>query len=260
MSSLDRRRCDLVRDHRGVAYLEFLIAFLPLWTFALCIFQLALIAQANLMVRHAADAAARAAAVVLPDDPAEYGDEPEMSVARSRLSNDALVGALDAVSSLVRGTSPTGAALSGRVLANVGRSRLNTIRLAAHVPLMPLSPLNVGRDARPSLRKALGGTRSVVSAVYYQPFAVAVTFPGTSGDVVVGPEVTVRVTYAQQCNVPLARFILCVPFNQLESTSQWEQSFVAVAQGLVGGRFREIHHDSTALIHDAPYEYEERGS
>ena len=260
MSSIDRRRLDLVRDRRGVAYLEFLIAFLPLWTFALCIFQLALIAQANLLVRHAADAAARAAAVVLPDDPAEYGGEPEMSVARNRFSSDALGGALDAVSSLVRATSTTGGVLSGRALANVGRSRLNTIRLAAHVPLVPLSPLNVGREARPSLRKALRGTRSLVSAAYYQPFAVAVTFPGTSGDFIVGPEVTVRVTYAHQCNVPLARFILCVPFEQLESTSQWEQSFFAVAQALVGGRFREIHHESTALIQDAPYEYQERGS
>lgn len=262
MSSPKAAPDDLMRDLRGVAYLEFLIAFVPIWTFALCIFQLALIVRANLMVRHSADAAARSAIVVLADDPSEYGGEPEMSVARNRISPGSLAGALGAISSLAKSPSATAiaSAFARPSLANLGRSRLNAIRLAAHVPLMPLAPLNVGSDARTSLRKALGGPRSVVSAAYYQPFAVAVTFPGTTGDVVAGPEVTVRVTYAHQCSVPLARWILCVPFDQLESSSEWDQSFVAMAQALVGGRFRELRHDSTSLIHDAPYEYEARSS
>jgi Flp pilus assembly protein TadG len=262
MSSFEAAPGDLARDLRGVVYLEFLIAFIPIWTFALCIFQLALIVRANLMVKHSADAAARSAVVVLPDDPSEYGGEPEMSVARNRVSQDSLTGVLGSISSLAKSPSTTAivSALSGRALANLGRSRLNAIRLAAHVPLMPLAPLNVGRDARTSLRKALGGAGSVASAVYYQPFAVAVTFPGTTDDVVVGPEVTVRVTYAHQCSVPLARWILCVPFDQLESFSEWDQSFAVMAQALVGGRFRQLRHDSTSLIHDAPYEYKARSS
>ena len=69
----------LVADENGAVYLEFLIAFVPIWTFSLCVLQLALIARADLLVRHAAEAAARSASVVLPDDPNEYGGEPTMS-------------------------------------------------------------------------------------------------------------------------------------------------------------------------------------
>jgi len=73
----------LVQDRRGVVFLEFLVAFVPVWTFFLCVVQLAFITHANLMVKHAADAAARSAVVVLPDDPNEYGGEPKMSVGRN---------------------------------------------------------------------------------------------------------------------------------------------------------------------------------
>jgi hypothetical protein len=252
----------LFADQSGVVLLEFLVTFVPVWTFCLCIFQLALIAEANLMVKHAADAAARSASVVLPDDPNEYGGEPEMSVGRNRVTGDGLVAALGRASAALRAPSSSAIsiAFSDHVLGNVGRSRLNTIRLAAHIPLMPLAPVDVGRDARPSLQKALGGRRSPVSAVYYQPFAVAVTFPGTSGELVTAPEVTVRVSYAFQCTVPLARRILCSAFDDLEGEQQWKQSFVTIAQGLVGGRFRRLHHEATLMVHRAPYEYRPRGS
>lgn len=262
MISYDARPRTLLRDCGGVVFLEFLIAFLPVWTFSLCIFQLALITRANLIVKHSADAAARSAAVVLPDDPAEYGGEPEMSVNRNPVTANALVTALGDISSALRSSSTRAlaAAFSDRALANVGRSRLNTIRLAAHVPLMPLAPTNVGRDPSPSLRKSLGGPRSLASAIYYQPFAVAVTFPNASGGVVTGPEVTVRVVYAYQCSVPLARRLLCSPFDQLASASDWKQSALSIAQSLVGGRFRQLQHQSTSLVHSAPYEYKARGS
>jgi len=54
-------------DRRGVVFVEFLIAFVPMWTFFLCVVQLALIAHADLIVKHAADSAARSAVVVLPE-------------------------------------------------------------------------------------------------------------------------------------------------------------------------------------------------
>lgn len=252
----------LVKDARGAVSLEFLISIVPIWTFALCILQLALIARADLMVRHSADAAARAAAVVLPDDPHEYGGEPEMSVHRSRLTREDLTGALaglyrdDGATSLDRVVG----ALSGRVIGNLGRSRLNTIRLAAHVPLMPLAPINVGFERKPTLRKALGDRRSLASALYYQPFALAVTFPNERGETVVGPEITVRVTYAYQCTVPLARRIVCSPFRTLAGEREWAQALFAVAQSFVGGRFRRLQHDTTLMIHGAPYQYRPRGS
>ena len=48
-------RWSLFADQRGVVFLEFLIAFVPMWTFFLCVVQLALITYANLMVKHSAD-------------------------------------------------------------------------------------------------------------------------------------------------------------------------------------------------------------
>lgn len=249
-------------DQRGVVFIEFLMAFVPLWTFSLCVFQLALIARANLMVKHAADAAARSAIVVLPDDPNEYGGEPQMSVARNRITSNAFGGALrDLASALGNpGVSTVSRALSGGVLANLGRSRLNTIRLAAHVPLMPLAPVDVGLDRTPSLRKSLSTERSLLSSLYYQPFAVAVTFPNVQGERVTEPEITVRVTYAYQCTVPLARRILCGSFDSLEGDADWKRAFLPIAQEIVGGRFRHLQHEATLMIHRAPYEYRQRGS
>jgi hypothetical protein len=233
-----------------------------MWTFFLCLVQLALIAQANLMVTHSADSAARSAAVVLPDDPDEYAGEPKMTVSRNRVAIRDLVEALGRLLSFVRDPSAHSivGTFSERTLANLGRSRLNTIRLAAHVPLMPLSPTNVGRDPNPSIRKAIGGERALLTALYYQPLAVAVTFPGLRGERVTGPEITVRVTYAYQCTVPLARRILCRAFDDLEEKEEFDEVFLPVAQGLLGGRFRGLQHETTLMIHDAAYQYRARGS
>ena len=132
----------LLVDQHGVVFLEFLITFVPIWTFSLCLFQLAMISQADLVVRHAADAAARSASVVLPDDPSEYGGEPVMSVDRNRVRHGALAAALGRASSVLRTPSADSiaTAFSDRLLAKLGRSRRNTIRLAAHIPLRPLAP------------------------------------------------------------------------------------------------------------------------
>ena len=213
-------RCLPLADQRGVVFLEFLIAFVPMWAFFLCIVQLAFITHANLMVKHSADSAARSAVVVLPDDPNEYGGEPEMSVDRNRVTASDIVEVLGRVGSTLRdrpNSDSVVSAFSDQTLANLGRSRLNTIRLAAHIPLMPLAPMNVGRDSHPSIATAIGGERRLVSALYYQPFALAVTFPGLQGGVATGPEIMVRVTYAYQCTVPLARRILCRAFGDLEA-------------------------------------------
>jgi len=243
--------------------LEFLIAFVPLWTFFLCLVQLAFITQANLMVKHSADAAARSAVVVLPDDPNEYGGEPEMSVARNPMTASDIARALASLGSGLRNGSSTSAftsAFSNEAVANFGRSRLNTIRLAAHIPLMPLAPVNVGSDPKPSLEKSIGGTRKLVSALYYQPFALSVTFPGLQESSANGPEITVRVTYAYQCTVPLARRILCQASSELRAIEALDEGFFPMARSFVGGRFRALEHETTLMIQDAPYEYRVRGS
>ena len=50
------------RDVRGAVYVEFLIAFLPVYTMFLCLIQLGLLFTVRLVVDHAAENAARAAA------------------------------------------------------------------------------------------------------------------------------------------------------------------------------------------------------
>jgi len=64
-----------LKDRRGVVFVEFLIAFLPVYTFFLCLLQLALLFAVRLVTEHAAENAARAAAVVIGDDPKRYNGE-----------------------------------------------------------------------------------------------------------------------------------------------------------------------------------------
>lgn len=255
------REDPLLVDRRGTVFLEFLIVFVPLWTFFLSLVQLALISHASLIVKHAADSAARSAIVVLPDDPSEYGGEPAMSVERGRVTIGDISSALASVSSALADPSvrSIAGAFSTRTFANLGRSRLNTIRLAAHIPLMPLAPISAGYDPRPSIRKSVADTRSLVSSLYYQPLAVAVTFPDLEHGEVVGPEITVRVTYAYQCTVPIARNLLCTGFGRLSSMDDFDQALFPFAQRFVGGRFKKLQRETTLPIHDAPYEYRPRG-
>jgi hypothetical protein len=60
-------------DTRGAVYVEFLIAFLPVITFFFATWQFTELCAADLVLRRAASAAARAATVVLTDDPHFYG-------------------------------------------------------------------------------------------------------------------------------------------------------------------------------------------
>lgn len=62
-------------DDRGAIYVEFLIAFLPVHVFFLCLVQLTVLFTSRLVVEHAAVNAARAAAVVVADAPDRYDGE-----------------------------------------------------------------------------------------------------------------------------------------------------------------------------------------
>jgi hypothetical protein len=68
-------------DVRGAVYVEFLIAFLPVYVFFLCLIQLALLFTVRLITDHAAQNAARAAAVVIGDEGLhDYDNEPKHQV------------------------------------------------------------------------------------------------------------------------------------------------------------------------------------
>jgi hypothetical protein len=75
------------RSRAGGVYVEFLIAFLPVFFFFLGLVQLAFVQVANLVVKYAADRAVRAAVVVLPDDPQYYGGVPVGSFTGQRQSD-----------------------------------------------------------------------------------------------------------------------------------------------------------------------------
>jgi len=64
------------QSRAGAVYVEFLVAFLPVFFFFLSLVQLIFLQTASLIVHHAAAKAVRAAVVVLPDDAAYYGDVP----------------------------------------------------------------------------------------------------------------------------------------------------------------------------------------
>lgn len=67
-----RRKPALKDDQRGAVMVEFIIAFLPIFFCFWCILQSAGLYSAKLVVKHSAYLGARAAGVVLPDDPANY--------------------------------------------------------------------------------------------------------------------------------------------------------------------------------------------
>jgi hypothetical protein len=62
-----------LRGTKGAVYVEFLIAFLPLFCFFLALVQFMVLVMANIMTKHAAELTARAAIVVIHDDPQYYG-------------------------------------------------------------------------------------------------------------------------------------------------------------------------------------------
>lgn len=70
----------LWRDESGAVYVEFLIAFMPVFVFFLCLLQLALLFSSQLVVEHSAVQGARAAAVVFGDEPDPYGEHGDDAV------------------------------------------------------------------------------------------------------------------------------------------------------------------------------------
>jgi hypothetical protein len=62
----------IVSNRRGSVMVEFIIAFMPIFTLFLSVCELANLYASKLVVAHAAYRTARAGAVVFPDDPANY--------------------------------------------------------------------------------------------------------------------------------------------------------------------------------------------
>jgi Flp pilus assembly protein TadG len=203
-----RAELELRRDDGGVAYVEFLIAFIPFFIMVLGMIQLALYFSANLLVRHAASTAVRAAIVVLPDDPEYYDDEEVNRIEESG-------GGASATTSIGGMTLPTSS--SG--------SRLDSIRNAASVPLLAISPSYDQLVDDKSVVAALGDpeSRFLTGATIYNRTAVAVTFPEEPGSTEYRDsfetrgKVTARVTYLFHCGIPVVSRIFCDDYVSLRT-------------------------------------------
>jgi hypothetical protein len=208
-------------DERGAVYLEFLIAFMPVFLLFLAICQLALIAMAELVVRHAAYAAVRSAVVVLEDDPAHYGGAPRGWISTESTSAPASMNALfealgipsDLASSF---PAETGTGKAGTPVAPQG-ARMVSIRTAAYVPLLVLAPSGTG-DEPASVAKSVTSEleTSLLGALAYTRSASAVTLHTDSATdrpaiepIARDAAVTARVTYLYECGVPLVRSLMC---------------------------------------------------
>jgi hypothetical protein len=150
-------------DARGVVYAEFIMAFTPFFLLFLGTIQIAFIATGSIVVQTAASKAARAAMVVLAEDPFFYENEKALLLDFNGKSDNSgfqkgLADNLDktgvSVPNMPAGqdqnlTSGFGGA-GGKSKGGGGQSssqesgnagpRLNEIRLAAYVTLAPLAP------------------------------------------------------------------------------------------------------------------------
>lgn len=210
-------------DRGGAVYVEFLLAFIPLFFLFLGMVQMGLLYAADLVVRHAAVTATRAAAVVIDDDPTNYEDETRRSFTSDGNQRDTMV--RRAIEALLR--TPAARSRPPRI----DSERYEAIHSAASMPLLPFSPpVNMiwRSPADENVLNAIGTFPEGRAAfgLLYNEAGLAVTFPtrplatdfrtdwGRPDDDGIVPEgegraVTVRVTYLFHCAVPLANRLMC---------------------------------------------------
>jgi hypothetical protein len=178
----------------------------------LAICQFCLLVVARLVVSHAAVSAARAAIVVLPDDPKYYSDTPRGIV------------------------SDSGGVQQG--------SRMAVIRSAATQPLKLLAPgLGALIESGKNIANALT-SMSVAQSIatdFYTNFATAVTLhdmPNGDGvarePIAANATVTARVIYYYQCDIPIVRGLICASADTLVS-EKWSPFRTIVTTALGSG-------------------------
>jgi len=195
--------------------LETLLCLMPVMLMFMATVQASFLSVARLTVQHAAERGARTAIVVLEEDPKYFGDSP-----RGRLSM-----AAGRSSSRQPSTTNGGSDFIGSMRALVRRepSRLNAIRAAVYLPLSVIGTFGVLRNF----------------------VATAITFPQApgsdrahEGDYGPTDDITVRVTYLFECEVPLAAQLMCDKLYELHSgvpIDDTADAVVAAAKGEVWG-------------------------
>ena len=200
-----RRGARRRRRVEGAAYVEFLLAFVPILTLFLGLVQLGLLYAGNLVVQHAAHRAVRAAMVVLDDDPRYYDGEPRLVIEGAPATAD------DLARQLARRDDP-GAPPRARTI-----SRRATIELAALTMIAVIEP----RDGD-SLADALGSLdlsrrADAVRAATTLDLHVQ-RAPEGSG---IPPEIRIRVRHGFACRVPVVRRLICTAGRRPLEADDW---------------------------------------
>ncbi len=191
---------------RGAVYVEFLIAFMPLFLLFLAICQFSMLGVARIVVSHAAVRAVRAAVVILEDDPAYY-----QNVGRGILSDGG---------------------------GNQKGQRMNAIRSAATVPLTILAPgaqvLTAQANDMSSALTPMTLAQSNSSELYTDLLTQVTLHDTPTGagyaaePIAPDATVTAQVVHYYQCEIPLVRRLACKTLSALSSApdSSTRESFV----------------------------------
>ncbi len=248
----------VARDVRGAVYVEFLLVFLPVFLLFLCILELGFLYTGRLVAQHAATRAARAAVVILDDDPAFYGGEARDSIDTNgtSISDSAIEAFMD------------GAGFGGTATRPAGAPRFSDIRSAASIPLLAVAPsdaqLSTALGDGDSVRNAigLGPGRATSGAEAYNEAAMAVTFPTAPAANTFRTNferddlITVRVTYLMHCSVPLVPVLMCHEPSDLdlepEESSQMNLGFLSSRPN---PRYHVVRAEATLRNQGAAYLY-----
>lgn len=231
----------LLSDRGGAVYVEFLLAFIPLFFLFLGMVQMGLLYGADLVVRHAAVTATRAAIVVIDDDPSRYDGDARRVFETDGSQRDTII--REVIESLL--STPASRSRPPRI----DSERYSAIHSAAGMPLLPFSPpanMIWRSPADENVLSAIGTMPESRAAfgLLYNEAGLAVSFPNnplerdfrsTWGrpndegivDANEGRAVTARVTYLFHCAVPLANRLMC-------------EDLFAVAYGVDAGRVAGI--------------------
>ncbi|HVW25521.1 MAG TPA: TadE family protein [Polyangiaceae bacterium] len=220
-------------NERGLVYIEFLFAFVPLFLLFLGICQLALLHTAKLVVQHSAFAAVRSAIVVLDEPPDEYDGAARGDLTRGRTGAQpgiddllARVGVLPLWWTQLHPQKDAGMTFnlanisSGIVPKTQQGARMVPIRAAAYMPLVVLAPVGGNGNLAGSVGAMVDAFAP--AALMYTKAASVVTIQAASGSSELAHEpigskapVTVHVTYLYECGVPLVNAFMCSSLESL---------------------------------------------
>ena len=222
----------LPRDERGAVYVEFLLAFLPIFLLFLAICQAAFLVAGRLVVNHAALVGARSAIVVLDDDPQHYdGAEREwLSDKPATQPKNDQNDALSVLSGVLSGgttpsTSSPSSAPSAKKPPQQG-ARMKVIRGAALRPLTAIAPTAEALlgGAGATLEASLVGDSTTARAfarAYVEAAAVVTLHDDPRSEQLAAEPIqqnapiTVRVTFVQMCGIPVVRALMCRSLSTL---------------------------------------------